>query len=319
MLDDLPSSNSLDVFLITYGGTSTVPWQLACLIREYVKEFTVLVPYPAMSAGTSLAIGANEIVMGRLGTLGPVDPKVANEFNPRANNVPVGISVEDVSSYHDLITDLFKVSPEHKVHLLQKMPEQLHPLALGNVYRHYQKAREDTERLLAMHMDSIKDKSKVQELVKSLISGMKFHGHPITRRQAKELGLKIRDAETITEDTTTLEVLVWELYKVYEADMEWMTAYRDDPPAVGGEAKLLIKAIESAKRSCAQYIVQDWRKLPAPGGSVLTQANNMVAIWTPGAAGIAPQVVPIVAQGPIVQTKNGIYEKKEHLVWEGYK
>ncbi len=72
----------LEVFLVSNGGNSTVPWRLVSLLREYGKNFNVLIPYRAYSAATLLALGADEIVMHQFGELGPIDPTVSNEFNP---------------------------------------------------------------------------------------------------------------------------------------------------------------------------------------------------------------------------------------------
>ncbi|MBU0734226.1 MAG: hypothetical protein KKG10_08760, partial [Proteobacteria bacterium] len=47
------------------------------MLREFCEKLAVLVPFRAHSAGTTLALGADEIVMGPLGELGPVDPSVA--------------------------------------------------------------------------------------------------------------------------------------------------------------------------------------------------------------------------------------------------
>lgn len=61
----LPSKpvEKLDVFLVSNGGDSVVPWRLVSLLREYAKSFSVLIPYRAYSAASLLALGADEIVI----------------------------------------------------------------------------------------------------------------------------------------------------------------------------------------------------------------------------------------------------------------
>lgn len=46
------------------------------------KQIEVIVPYRAHSTGTLIAIGADKIIMGRLGELSPVDPSTGHPFNP---------------------------------------------------------------------------------------------------------------------------------------------------------------------------------------------------------------------------------------------
>ncbi|TLZ39964.1 MAG: hypothetical protein E6K23_11425, partial [Gammaproteobacteria bacterium] len=81
----------LDIFLVSNGGQSTVPWRLTALFREFGSSIGVLVPYRAYSAATMVALGADEIVMHPFGELGPIDPTVQNEFNPKDGNRVLGI------------------------------------------------------------------------------------------------------------------------------------------------------------------------------------------------------------------------------------
>ena len=72
----------IDLFLHSNGGDGTVPWRLVTLIREYADKFSVLVPYKAFSAATLTALGADEIIMGPMGMLGPTDANINGPFNP---------------------------------------------------------------------------------------------------------------------------------------------------------------------------------------------------------------------------------------------
>ncbi len=81
-LDALGSNEKLGLFLITRGGNTLAPLRLVALMREHCKKLVVLVPYMAHSAGTMIALGADDIIMGPMAELGPVDPSVGNQFNP---------------------------------------------------------------------------------------------------------------------------------------------------------------------------------------------------------------------------------------------
>src|ERR1700681_988310 len=97
----------LDVFLVSNGGSGVVPWRLVSLFREFAKSFNVLIPYRAYSAATLVALGADEIVMHPFAELGPIDPTVANDFNPTdpLTGRRLGISVEDVAAYVNFIKE----------------------------------------------------------------------------------------------------------------------------------------------------------------------------------------------------------------------
>ncbi len=306
---------SIDIFLLTLGGVSTVPWAMASLIREYDREFAVLIPYAAFSAGTSLALGANEIVMGTLGTLSPVDPSVWNEFNPEIQGRPIPISVEDIGGYVALLRDKFELKDERNLAaLLDRLPADVRPLALGNAYRHYVKSRDDTRKLLELHMDSKRDESKITKIVETLVEKLYFHGHNLTRLEARQLGLNVKEAESILcNDRKSLNDLLWDLYIEYERDMKLMAPYRDEPPTSGGKTELLAKVIESDAAMSEFVIEQEWVRIPAPAGSVFTQVNNVPALLTPQG-----QVFPLMFQGSPVLVGGNVFDKREISFWKGY-
>ena len=55
-------------------------WPIVSLIREFDKDFEVLVPYRCHSSGTLTALGAKRIVMDQLSELSPIDPSTGNQF-----------------------------------------------------------------------------------------------------------------------------------------------------------------------------------------------------------------------------------------------
>ena len=88
--------DKIDLFLYTAGGDTMVPWRLVSMIRDYCNTFSVLIPYKAHSAGTMIALGADEIVMSDLSEISPIDPSTANIFNP---NDPNKIKAADVRNF----------------------------------------------------------------------------------------------------------------------------------------------------------------------------------------------------------------------------
>ena len=208
----------IDLFLHSNGGDGTVPWRLVTLIREHCDEFNVIVPHRAFSAATLTALGANSIIIHPMGMLGPTDPTVRNEYNPpnpRNPNELLGISVEDVTAFISLIKD--DVGIHHEDELVQAfniLANKVHPLALGNVKRFHSQSRMLAKKLLYLHKDSDKDSHKVNELVDNLTSKLFFHGHPINRYEAKELGLNVEIPSKEVEN------LIWRLYCEYEKEMK---------------------------------------------------------------------------------------------------
>lgn len=145
-LADIGKVEKIDLFLITRGGHTLTPHRLVGLLREFGKGLGVLIPYMAHSAGTMIALGADEIVMGPMAELGPVDPSVGNDFNPVLDpgDAPGGkltiprprmpISVEDVSAYLTLAQERAGLSKRGSmVEAFKALTDRIHPLALGNI------------------------------------------------------------------------------------------------------------------------------------------------------------------------------------------
>ena len=70
--DDVP----VDLVLHSPGGLVLAATQIARAIKAHKGKVTVFVPHMAMSGGTLIALGADEIVMCAHSMLGPIDPQV---------------------------------------------------------------------------------------------------------------------------------------------------------------------------------------------------------------------------------------------------
>jgi hypothetical protein len=282
----------VDLFLHSNGGDGTVPWRLVTLIREYASKFSVLVPYKAFSAATLTALGAQEIVMHRMGMLGPTDPTVMNPFNPPDPKVPgnlIGISVEDVTAYIALIKEDAGIQHEDElIEGFKLLAEKVHPLALGNVKRSLSQSRMMAKKLLALHMPKSAD-HKIEEIVDSLTSKLFYHGHPINRREARDqIGLR-----TVIDPSTKLERLMWDLYQEYEAEMkmeepfmqalEFVEQFPDAPPPGGQitpERTATLAYIESANHADVFRQAYQIRGTPHPSGGVQTAVLTVRSGWT---------------------------------------
>lgn len=214
---DKASIEKLDLFLVSNGGNGVIPWRLVSLFREFAAEFNVLIPYRAYSAATLLALGADQIVMHPFGELGPIDPSVSNDFNPKtAQGQPVPISVEDVKAYVTFIKKTVGITHEDElIKAVEALCAQIHPLALGNVERFVSQSRMIATKVLRTHMQGDADHI-IDELVENMTSKLYFHGHPINRREARvDLKLKV-----LEKPTRELEQTMWVLYLDFEADFQ---------------------------------------------------------------------------------------------------
>ena len=84
--------------LTTTGGELTWGYMISQILLRHKGHVTVRVPYYAMSAGTIIALSADQIVLSHCGCLGPIDPyiyglnvptstKVFKEYNRRTGGM----------------------------------------------------------------------------------------------------------------------------------------------------------------------------------------------------------------------------------------
>ena len=67
----------LDLILETPGGAGEVAEDIVRMIRKKYDDVAVIVPGWAKSAGTIIAMAADEILMGPTSALGPIDARLS--------------------------------------------------------------------------------------------------------------------------------------------------------------------------------------------------------------------------------------------------
>ncbi len=218
LLTCIGSTENIAIFLYTRGGDSIVGWSLVNLARQYCQKLKVLVPSRALSCGTLVALGADEILMGKHGQLSPIDPSVASPFNPTMPGAPSGqpgavtllpVSVEDMAGFLDLARkEVGLKADESMVEVLKILADKIHPLALGAVYRAREQNRELAARLLEKHMD---DEARINHIVNKLTKELPTHNYLIGLNEAKT-DIRLH----VNEPDEEVEKLIWDLYKEYE-------------------------------------------------------------------------------------------------------
>jgi len=79
LLYDLDTDRPLHVLLASPGGDGEVALRMVRAMHLRCTELTVIVPDQAKSAATLLCLGADRILMGPAGDLGPVDPQLPGD------------------------------------------------------------------------------------------------------------------------------------------------------------------------------------------------------------------------------------------------
>jgi len=216
-LDRIGVIKKLTLYLYTRGGDLGAAWNIVNLIKHYCDEFEVIVPHKAHSAGTLISIGANDIIMTKQATLGPIDPSIntpLNPINPMSPNQRIPVSVEAVKGYLAFAKEELGIKDDDALaNLMIKLSETVHPLVLGQVYRSRSQIKMLAEKLLT---SQIKDQAKIQHIISFLCSDSGSHDYTIHRREAKDdLGLNI------IKPTQDLYKIIKDIYDDINAELEF--------------------------------------------------------------------------------------------------
>ena len=190
-LDKIGSCEKISLFLYTRGGDTSAARNIVNLLRMYCNTLQVIVPHKAHSSGTIISLGANEIIMTKQATLGPIDPSLHTALNPR---LPDGgifpVSVEAVKGYLEFAKNELSISDDASLaSIFEKLSDFVHPLVLGEVYRSKAQIQMMAEQLL---QHQVTDPEKIRKIIAFLCSESGSHDYTINRREAQnELGLNI--------------------------------------------------------------------------------------------------------------------------------
>lgn len=221
-LDILKVSDKISLLLYSRGGNTLAGWSIVHLIRQYCKEFEVIVPAKAHSTATIICLGADNILMTKQATLGPIDPSVNTPLNPQipggGPQAKVPVSVEAVRGFLELARDEVGITGQEQLsNTLLKLANAVHPLVLGEAYRARTQIKFLARRLLSRQ---VSDEGKIDKIIEFLCSESGSHDYTINRREARDdLGLKVDKPDD------ALYTLIKEIYTDIRDELQLTNPY----------------------------------------------------------------------------------------------
>jgi hypothetical protein len=251
----------LDVIIHTEGGSINVSRRISQLLRAFSSKLNILVPYKTRSAGTLLCLGADNIIMGRLGELGPLDPGISH-----AGNIPAGfppkISSEEIRAFQDMSKEWFHVNPEiQNINLVEILCKHIFPTTLSAIFRSHQQVCEIAEELLQDHVNGSMCLDKRKEIARQLTSGYLSHDYRITLAEAKSLGLNAH-AATLKEES-----MLWQIWRACDRIMS--------SPFNQENTDGFVNAIIASAEFLALHIVQFKSTFPQVVASTPSEKSNV--------------------------------------------
>jgi hypothetical protein len=209
----------VDLFVSTWGGDATLPWALHAMLRDYLPKMRlgVILPFEAYSAGTGIALGGDEIIMGLSSVLGPTDTQAADYFwEPE----PTRGGVSSLKGFLDMLRDFDTRGRLDDREILEWLTRNSNPLMLGQVYRTFKENRRKILNILKSRSKPLSDKENAR-IADFFLYEVGIHHQGIRRREARDAGVHyVTDLEE-----TGLEGEVMALFDAYASVMQLFTPF----------------------------------------------------------------------------------------------
>ena len=182
-------------FIKSGGGSGIAALKIINVLRRHCEKLIALIPLNCASAATMLALGADEIHMGPLSYLTPVDTSIRHDLSPvDKDNDTVSVSMDELSR-------VIKLWNNHQTGSIESPYKNLysyiHPLVFGAVDRASSLSLKLCQELLGYHM---KDTNNIEKISKILNSDYPAHEYPILSAKAREIGLSIKEMDPIVNE-----------------------------------------------------------------------------------------------------------------------
>ena len=207
---------NIALILTTPGGTADAAFRIARFLQRNYNKFILLVFGFCKSAGTLIALGADEIVMSDYGELGPLDVQVSvtDDLVSRSSGLYIEqalnvISLRTFDAFGQYFNQLIQgsqgvistrtaadIASSMAVNLLTPIAAQIDPLRLGEMNRVLRVAQEYGERLSA-RLETKNVDPKRYSAITQLTSGYPDHGFVIDREEASTWLENVRDCSEI--------------------------------------------------------------------------------------------------------------------------
>jgi Serine dehydrogenase proteinase len=195
-------AKSVILLLVTEGGLADIAYRSARMLQDKYENVAVCIPGWCKSAGTLLAIGAHELLIGDRGELGPLDVQVAvrDEIGDRNSGLILESAIESMRAESFKLFENFMMEIKAKsgnlvtfrtaadlaaqltVGLMRPVFKQIDPVKLGDDARS-QKIGYHYGIRLNLASKNLKD----VESLEMLLRGYPSHSFVIDRQEAAEL------------------------------------------------------------------------------------------------------------------------------------
>jgi Serine dehydrogenase proteinase len=210
------------LFLTTFGGDPHAGYRIARCLRHHYEHLRLVIPSYCKSAGTLITISADELAIGDLGELGPLDIQVSkpSEIQERASGLDIiqaleAIQLHSLSVFRATLLDIRlgarlstrmagEFASKVAIGAAESLYAQIDPNKLGEMQRAMQITFDYGSRL-NNHSNNLNENT-----LSELVGGYPSHSFVIDRKEAKEL---FNNVDHPTELECALSEIFWEKFQ----------------------------------------------------------------------------------------------------------
>lgn len=207
--------DELSVLMHSLGGDPKETYRMMSILRLHMDDIEVLVPQEAKSAATLFCLGANKVLMGSMGELGPLDMQLVSVDGSKRSAIESFKASEQMLAhtrlaYQKIIGEDAPISAsqanlqgspldEHSANeliasLVSNLYQKFDPDELGKDSRYLAVGEQYARRLLSR---ANYEEGKAHAIAHRLVWEYPSHDFLIDLSEAKEIGL---NAERLAED-----------------------------------------------------------------------------------------------------------------------
>jgi DNA-directed RNA polymerase subunit F len=187
MLATLNFPDKLDLIVHSPGGIVEVTENIVSVIREHAKQFRVIIPEAAKSAGTLIALASDEIQMSHIAELGPIDPAILVGIDPNTRQPILRQAWSYINSLKRLEEEL---RGGRDPNIVIPLVHRIDPTLLDVARNALQYSQSLAQNWLQAYMKLSPQKAEEVAKYFSDASLHLTHGRAIRLKEVSELGLK---------------------------------------------------------------------------------------------------------------------------------
>ncbi len=201
--NELKRGQKIALVIDSQGGHARAAYEIATLLQKHCEGFIAVIPRRAKSAATLISLGADEIVLGEYGELGPLDVQFFDQEREEwASGLDEVQSLERLHAFTLSALDqtMFMLRSRTRMksatvipHATKLVTQMVQPMfANVDVFRYTQISRrlkigeEYARRLLLRRFTTL----EANDIARKLVDNYPEHGFIIDHQEAEKIGLK---------------------------------------------------------------------------------------------------------------------------------